>query len=104
MHYLGAKQLTVSTFSRKRHLELSILKSAMLTHLLCFNTPDKVKIENCPFINKYTDNKLLSINTNWFTFSSMSYNYPTSFASTGNLQIPSVETTSYGKMLLSIWL
>ena len=32
---------------------------------------DKVKIENCLFINKYTNNKLTSIFTNWFTFSSM---------------------------------
>ena len=65
---------------------------------------DKVKIENCLFINKYTNNKLPSIFTNWFTFSSMSHNYQTSFASKGNLQIPSVQTTSYGKMLLFIWL
>ena len=42
---------------------------------------DKVKIENCLFINKYTNNKLPSIFTNWFTFSSMSHNYQTSFAS-----------------------
>ena len=58
---------------------------------------DKVKIENCLFINKYTNNKLPSIFTNWFTFSSMSHNYQTSFAFKGNLQIPSVQTTSYGK-------
>ena len=31
-------QLTVSTFSRKRHLEISILKSVMLTPPLCFIT------------------------------------------------------------------
>ena len=31
-------QLTVSTFSRKKHLELSILKNVVLTHLLCFIT------------------------------------------------------------------
>ena len=42
---------------------------------------DKVKIENCLFISKYTSNKLPSIFTNWFTFSSMSHNYQTSFAS-----------------------
>ena len=38
---------------------------------------DKVKIENCLFINKYSNNKLPSIFTNWFTFSSMSHNYQT---------------------------
>ena len=37
----------------------------------------KVKIENCLFINKYTNNKLSSIFTNWFPFSSMSHNYQT---------------------------
>ena len=57
----------------------------------------KVKTENCLFINKYTNNKLPSIFTNWFTFSSMSHNYQTSFAFKGNLQIPSVQTTSCGK-------
>ena len=58
---------------------------------------DKVKIENCFFINKHTNNKLPSIFTNWFAFSSMSHNYQTSFAPKGNLQILSVQTTSYGK-------
>ena len=38
---------------------------------------EKVKIENCLFINKYTNNKLSSIFTNWFPFSSMSHNYQT---------------------------
>ena len=53
----------------------------------------QVKIENCPFINKYINNKLPSIFTNRFTFSSMSHNYQTPFTSKGNLQIPSVQTT-----------
>ena len=57
----------------------------------------RVKIENCLFINKYTTNKLPLIFTNWFTFSSMSHNYQPSFASKGNLQILSAQTTSYGK-------
>ena len=69
---------------------------------------DKVKIKNCLFINKYTNNKLPSIFTNWFTFSSMSHNYQTSFASKENLQTPSVQTTSYGKnafvyMIIRTW-
>ena len=58
-------------------------------------------------MSKYTNNKLLSIFTNWFTFSSMSHNYQTSFGSKGNLQIPSVQTT-YGKnafvyMVIKTW-
>ena len=84
----------------------------MLTPLFCFihfhHFADKVKIENCVFINKYTNNKLPSVFTNWFTFSSMSHNYQTLFASKGNFQIPSVQTTSYGKnafvyMVIKTW-
>ena len=58
---------------------------------------DKVKIENCLFINKYTNKKLPLIFNNWFTFSSMSHNYQTSFASKENNEIPSVQTISYEK-------
>ena len=43
-----------------------------------------------------------------FTSSSMSRNYQTSFAPKENLQIPSVQTTSYGKnafvyMVIKTW-
>ena len=69
----------------------------MFHYFKIIKVTDKVKIENCLFINKYTNYKLPSIFTNWFTFSSMSHNYQTLFASKGNLQIPSVQTTSYGK-------
>ena len=58
---------------------------------------DKADTENCLFINKYTTNKLPSIFTNWFLFSSISNNCETSFASEINLQIPSVQRTLYGK-------
>ena len=69
---------------------------------------DKVNIENYLFVNKYTNNKLPSIFTNWFTFSSMSHNYQTSFTSKGSFQVPSIQTTSYGKndfvyMVITIW-
>ena len=46
---------------------------------------DKVKTENCFFINKNSNNKLPSIFTNSFTFSSIFHNYETSFFSKGNL-------------------
>ena len=59
--------------------------------------PDKVKIENCLLISKYFHNKLPPIFKEWFTLSSDSHKYETSFASYGNLKIPSVKTTSYGK-------
>ena len=59
--------------------------------------PDKVKIENCLFISKYIHNKLPSTFNNWFTFSSNSHKYETTFATQGNLKVPSVRTTSYGK-------
>ena len=96
-------QLTVSTFSKKRHLKLSILiiNNAHFSPLIhsskIIKMADKVKIENCLFINKYTNKKVPLIFNNWFTFSSMSHNYQTTFASKGNLEIPSVQTTSYGK-------
>ena len=68
---------------------------------------DKVKIENCLFINKNTNNKLPSIFNNWFTFSSMSHNYQTLVASKGNLQIPSVQTTyvknAFVYMVIKTW-
>ena len=59
--------------------------------------PDKVKLENCLLVNKYFHDKLPSIFKQWFTLSSDSHKYETSFASNGNLKIPSVKTTSYGK-------
>ena len=54
-----SEQLTISTFPRKRHIELSNLKSIMLTPLLfhyskIIKIADKVKIENCLFTNKYS--------------------------------------------------
>ena len=64
---------------------------------------EKVKIENCLFINKYANNKLPSIFTNWFTFSSMSHNYQTLFASKGSFQIASVQATSYGKKCFCLY-
>ena len=83
--------------------------SSPLFHYFKINKiADKFKIENCLFTNKFTNNKLSSIFTNWFTFSSMSHSYQTLFASKGNLQIPSVQTTSFGKnafvyMVIKTW-
>ena len=57
----------------------------------------KVKIQHRILINKYTNNELSSIFTNWFTFSSMSHNFKTVFASKGNVQIPDVQKTLNGK-------
>ena len=82
--------------------------SPLLHYSRIIKIAGKVKIENCLFINKYSNNKLPSIFANWFTFSSMSHNYQTSFTSKENLQIPSVKTTSYGKnafvyMVIKTW-
>ena len=62
-----------------------------------FGVPDRDKIENYLFINKYTTSKLPSIFTDQFTFSSMSHNCQTSFASKGNLQISNVQTAYHKK-------
>ena len=99
LYILQKKALRIINF--KEHNAHSF---PLFHHSKIIKIADKIKIENCFFINKYTNNKLHSIFTNWFTFSSMSHNYQTSCASKGNLQIPSVQRTSYGKMLLFIWL
>ena len=78
---------------KKRNAYLSCL----FHHSKTIKIADKVKSESCLFINKHTNNRLPSFFTNWFTFTSMCHNYQTSFASKGNLQIPSVQTRSYGK-------
>ena len=78
---------------KKRNAYLSCL----FHHSKTIKIADKVKSESCLFINKHTNNRLPSFFTNWFTFPSMYHNYQTSFASKGNLQIPSVQTRSYGK-------
>ena len=67
--------------------------------------PDKIKIENCLFINKYVHQKLPSIFNSWFNFSSNCHNYETSFSSKANLK---AHTTSYGKagfinMVVKTW-
>ena len=107
-------QLTISTFSKKKVFRIINFKernahsSPLFHYSKIIKIADKVKIENCLFINKYTNNKLPSIFTNWFIFSSMSHNYQTLFATKGNLQIPSVQTISYGKnpfvyMVIRTW-
>ena len=92
LYILQKKALRIINFK-----EGNAPSSPLFHYSKVIRTVDKVKIVNCLFINKYTNNKLPSIFTNWFTFSSMSHNYQTSFASKGNLQIPSIQTASYGK-------
>ena len=65
---------------------------------------NKVKIGNSLCISKYTNNKLPSVFTNWFFTFSMSHNYQTLFAYKGNIQILRVQTISYGRNALFIWL
>ena len=104
LYILQKKALRIINFK-----ERNAHSSPLFHYSKIIKIADKVKIENCLFINKYTNNKLPSIFTNWFTFSSMYHNYQTSFASKGNLEIPSVQTTtSYGKnasvyMVIKTW-
>ena len=81
-----------------------------LLFILCFIILElsKVKIENCLFINKYSNNKLPYIFTNWFTFSSMSHNYQTLFALLKRIFKSLVSKQPYGKnafvyMVIKIW-
>ena len=92
LYILQKKTLRVINF--KEHNAHS---SALFHYSKIIKVTGKVKIENCLFINKYTTNKLPSVFTDWFTFSSMSHNYQTLFTSKGSFQIPSLQTTSYGK-------
>ena len=103
LYILQKKALRIINFK-----ERNAHSSPLFHYSKIIKIADKVKIENCLFINKYTNNKLPSIFTNWCTFSSMSHNYQTSFAPKGNLQIPSVQTTSYRKkffvyMVIKTW-
>ena len=92
LYILQKRTLRIINFKgRKAH------SSSQFHYPKIIKVADKVKIENCLFINKYTNNKLPPVFNYWFTFSSLSHNYQTSFASKGNLQIPSDQTTSYGK-------
>ena len=102
LYILQKKALRVINFK-----ERNAHSSPLFHHSKIVKIADKVKIENCLFMSKYTNNKLLSIFTNWFTFSSMSDIHQTSFASKGNLQIPTVQKT-YGKnafvyMVIKTW-
>ena len=92
LYILQKKALRIVNFK-----ERNAHSSPLFQYSKIIEIADKVKIENCLFISKYINNKLPSIFTNLFTFSSISHNYETSFASKGNLQIPSVQTTSYAK-------
>ena len=76
---------------RNAHSAPLFFKSKIVT------LPDKIKIENCLFINKYVNSKLPPIFNRWFIFSSTSRNYETSFAAKGHLKIPTVTATTYGK-------
>ena len=55
---------------------------------------NKIENGNCLLINKYTNDKLLSTFTNWFTFFSVSHNCQASFPFKINLQIPIFQTAS----------
>ena len=66
LYILQKKALrTISFKERNAH------SSPLFHYSKIIKIADKVKIENCLFINKYTNNKLPSIFTNWFTFSSI---------------------------------
>ena len=80
LYILQKKALRIINFK-----ERNARSSPLFHYSKIIKIADKVNIENCLFINKYTNNKLPSIFTNWFTFSSTSHNYQTPFASKGNL-------------------
>ena len=103
LYILWKKALRIINFK-----ERNAHSSPLFHYSKIIKIADKVKTENYLFVNKYANNKLPSNFTNWFTFSSISHNYQTSFASKGNLQIPSLQATSHGKnafvyMVIKTW-
>ena len=67
LYILQKKTLRIINFKQR-----NAHSSPLFHYSKIIEVADKVKIENCLFINKYTNNKLPSIFTNWFTFSSVS--------------------------------
>ena len=76
LHILQKNALKIIYFK-----ECNAHSSPLFHHSKIIKIADKFKIQNCLSINKYANNILPSIFTNWFTFSSMPHNYQTSFAS-----------------------
>ena len=72
INILQRKALRIINF--KEHDALS---SPLFYHSKITKIADEVKSDNCLVISKYTNNKLPSIFTNWFTFSSISHKYRT---------------------------
>ena len=76
LYVLQKKALRIINFKERN---TGNTHSSLLFHYSkIIKTADKVKTENCIFINKYTTNKLPSIFTNWFALLSMFHNYQTS--------------------------
>ena len=57
-------------------------------------------MENCLFISKSINFKLLSIYNHWFTFSSGSHSYETSSSSKGLLKVKTVKTKKHGREVI----
>ena len=67
LYILQKKALRIINFK-----ERNAHSSPLFHYSKIIKVADNVNIENGLFINKYSNNKLPSIFTNWFTFSSMS--------------------------------
>ena len=96
-YILQKKALLESIFNFKGH---NAHPSPVFHYSKIIIYADIDKNENCLFLK----NKLPSIFTNWFTFSSMSHNYQTSYASKEIFKSPESKHYHVEKMLLSMWL
>ena len=99
MCIICAQSIDFLYFKRKRliHFKERNAHTAPLFFKSIVKLPNKTKIQNCPFISKYVNNKLHPIFNSWFIFSSTFHNYETSSAAKGHLKNPTVTTTTYGK-------
>ena len=72
------------------------------------SVPHKIQIENFIFLSKYVSNKLPSIFSGWFVFSSIFHNHDSSFPTRCHLDICTGTAKKYGKgafisMAANIW-
>ena len=76
--------------------------SPLFRELNILNLPDKVALENCPFMNKYFNKYLPFIFKNWFTVSSNFYNYNTRWSNLGCIVVAHRNTKPYGRNAVNI--
>ena len=76
--------------------------SNLFRNLNILRLPDKIALENCPFINKYFNKCLPTIFKNCFFLSSDVHNYNTRWSNLGCIIVPPHNTKLYGRNSVNI--